>query len=95
MPGPRAKRPVERLEADEHVPHPRDRVDAELRPGAVGCVPGGLELEGDEAAVCDRDLQLGRLGDDRRVRGPARDDRGRADAACLLVADGGDDDVAA
>ena len=63
-----AKAPVELLDADEDAAHLRDRVDAKLRPRAVRGPPVGLDLEMDEAAVRDRDLQLGRLGHDRRVR---------------------------
>ena len=51
----------------EHRPHRGDRVDAEVRSGAVRRDARRLDLERDEALVRDRDDLLGRLGHDRRV----------------------------
>ena len=64
----RAQPPVELLDADEDAAHLRDRVDAEVRARAVRRAAVRLDLEMDEAAVRDGDLQLGRLGHDRGVR---------------------------
>ena len=68
---------VEALQSDEDGPHPRDRVDAEIRARAVRGDALGLDLEADEAAMGDGELQLGRLDDDRgvgarRARAPPR-----------------------
>ena len=79
---------------DEDASHLRDRVDAEVRTRAVRRAAVHLDLEMDEAAMRDRELQLGRLGHDRRVRRSARRDRLRPDARELLVGDGGEDHVA-
>ena len=53
-----------------------------------------LDLEPREPLVADADLQVGRLGDDRRVRAPLVDQRVGAEARVLLVHDRGDDETA-
>ena len=88
-----AKAPVELLDPDEDGAHVRDRIDAEVGTRAVRGAALCLDLEADEALVRDRETQLGRLGDDRRVCGVALGDARRADARHLLVADGRHDHV--
>ena len=55
----------------------------------------GLDLEADEALVCDGELQLRRLDDDRGVGARVFEHGGRSDRCELLVGDCGDDRVAA
>ena len=90
----RAQARVELGDPGEHRPHRRDRVDAEVGARAVGREARRLDLERDEALVRDRDDLLGRLGHDRGVGRRAADERLGADAADLLVGDGGHDHVA-
>lgn len=54
-----------------------------------------LDLEADETAVCDSDLQLRRFGNDRRIGGHVLEHRFGADGRELLVGDRGDNHVAA
>ena len=86
---------VELLDRDQDAAHLRDRVDPEIRPRAVRGPSGRLDVEGEPAAVGDAETLVGRLGDDRRVGAPAREQGLGADARRLLVDDGGDDHVAA
>ena len=58
---------LEPLEGDEDVPRLRDRVDPEVRPGAVRRAAEDLDVEPDEALVRDHHLEVRGLGDDRRV----------------------------
>ena len=81
-----ARSAVELLDADEDAAHLRDRVDPEMRTRAVRRSPVRLDLEVHEAAMRDGELQLGRLGHDRRIGAQARRDGLRADARELLVA---------
>ena len=53
-----------------------------------------LDLEGREASMGDRDLELGRLDDDRGVRSDALEYRRSADGRELLVGNGSHDHVA-
>ena len=95
MPLPGAQPLVERGDARQHRPHRGDRVDADVRPRSVRRSPFRHDLERDEPLVRDRDDLLGRLRHDRRIGRRPADEVLRADAADLLVGDGGDDDVAA
>ena len=90
----RSQARVELGDPREHRPHRRDRIDAEVGAGAVGRETRRLDLEGDEALVRDRDDLLGRLRHDRGIGRRAADERLGADAADLLVGDGGHDHVA-
>src|SRR5579862_527998 len=86
---------VQRIEGDEHLSHLRDGVDAEVGARAVCGDAARLDLERDEPAVRDRQLQLRRLHHDRRVRVDALEHGLRSDGAELLVGDEGENDVAA
>ena len=95
VPPPRLKARVELGERDQDRAHLGDRVDAEVGPRPVRGHARGLELEADEAAMGDRDAQLGRLGHDRRVRANPLEHRLGARRGELLVSDDGDDHIAA
>ena len=69
-------------------------VDPELGARSVRRPANRLQLERDEAPVCDCDLELRRLGHDRTVRRATRRDGRRPDARRLLVCNRSDDDVA-
>src|SRR5579862_1590773 len=86
---------LQRVEGDEHRSHLRDGVDAEVGARTVRGDAARLDLERDEPAVRDRQLQLRRLHHDRRVRVDALEHGLRSDGAELLVGDEGENDVAA
>ena len=71
MPQVRAQLAVELLDPDEDVSHLRDRVDTEVRPRTVRGPTSRLHVEPDDPAVCDRDPELVRRGDDGGVRADA------------------------
>ncbi len=64
---PRLQPLVETLERYENGAYLDDRIDSEIGPRSVRGEPRRFELEADEAAVGDREPELGRLDDDRRV----------------------------
>ena len=86
---------VELFQGDEDRPHFGDGVDSEMRARAVRGDAVGLDLEAGEALVRDRELQLGRLDDDRRVGPHALEHGFGADRRHLLVGDRRHDHVAA
>ena len=90
----RAERLVERAERGQHRAHLDDRVDTEMRARAVGRAARHAHFAPHEPLVRDRDLQLGWLGDDRRVGVHRAQHLLDAEARVLLVGDGGDDEVA-
>src|ERR671938_1900672 len=71
-----------------------DRVQTEVRPRAVRGPARDLDLEPDKALVRYHELQLGGLGDDRRVGAYHAEDLLDSEARMLLVGHGGDDHVA-
>ncbi len=91
---PRAQLAIARFERRQHAAHPRDRVAPFLRPAAVRGAAARDDLEPREALVADREPQVGRLGDDRRIRAPVAHERLGAEALVLLVHDGGDNEPA-
>ena len=92
--GARGERGVELAERGQDRPGLDDRVDALLWPRAVGGATADLDLDPHEALVGDDQLELGRLGHDRRVGADGGQHLLHAEARVLLVGHGGDHDVA-
>lgn len=88
-----AQRRVERADRGEDRARLDDGVDAQVRPRPVGGPPGDLDLGPHEALVGDDNLQLGRLGDDRRIGADRAQHLLNAEARVLLVGHGGHDHV--
>ena len=85
---------IELLECVQHAPHAQDGVAPFARTAAVRGAPPGLDLEPGKSLVADGNLQVGRLGHDRRIGAPAGDERVRAEAGVLFVDDRGHDQAA-
>ena len=90
-----AEAAIELLDPDEDAAHLRDRVDAEVRARTVCGASRHVRPRGARSPVRDRELQLRRLGHDRRVGGEGRRDGLGPDARELLVGDGGQKHVSA
>ena len=71
-----------------------DRVDAEVRTRPMGRTARDLDLRPYESAMGDHELELGGLGDDRRVGAQGGENLLDAQARVLLVRHDGDHDVA-
>ena len=89
-----AERFVHHAQLAEHRAHGHDRVDAQVRARAVSGATRHLDLAQDEPLVRDDELQLGGLGDDRRVRPDPSQHLLGVEAGVLLVGDRGDHHVA-
>ena len=90
----RACNSLSRLERREHASHPHDRVTPFGRPAAVGRAAARGDLQPRESFVRNGELQVGRLGDNRRVGLPGFHQRLGAGAFVLFVDDAGDDELA-
>src|SRR5262245_10626330 len=86
---------VEQLEPVRDASHSQDGVTAVARTAAVRRAAAGFDFDPREALVADADLEIGRLGHDRRVGGPGRYQRIGPEARVLLVDDGRDNEAAA
>ena len=81
------------LERGDHRARPEDRVDAQVRPGAVGRLADDVDVHPHKAPVRDPNRELGGLGDDGGVGGDVLKDSLDPQAGVLLVGDGRHDDL--
>src|SRR4051812_15711209 len=84
---------IQLLQPRQDAAKPEDRILTLSRPAAVRRSSLHRDLYPREAFVTHRNLEIGRLGHDRRVGTPGFDERIRADARMLLVDDTRDNDA--